>query len=221
MKPWHLRDPAFFDRERSEVQQHYPDLQFRIVGEHVVVEGGFPLIVDGKVRDRYQIEITLAKDHPKSLPMVRETAERIPRVVERHMNANGTACVLLADERWKSWPVGAPLLQFLTGPVHNYFVCQSVVEAGDPWPMKQLPHGVDGIRMYYREMLGIEDDRMIAGFLSCLAATQVKGHWDCPCASGRRLRDCHLKMVLDLRAKISGADARISLRYLVPPGKPN
>jgi hypothetical protein len=85
--------------------------------------------------------------------------------------------------------------------------------------MEQLPHGVGRIRMYYREMLGVEDDRVIAGFLSCFAARQVKGHWDCPCGSGRRLRDCHLKMVLDLRTRISAVDAQNSLRNLAPLGK--
>jgi len=213
-KPWHRRDPAYFERERKQVEQNYPDLRFRIAGEQVLVEGEFPLIVEGKVRDRYQVEITLAKDHSKSLPVVREPGGRIPRSPDRHMNADGTACVLLADERWKSWPVGAPLLQFLSGPLHDYFVCQSVVEAGDPWPMPQLPHGAAGVRLYYREILGTEDEGVMVGYLSCLAAAQLKGHWDCPCRSGKRLRDCHLKAVLDLREKISPEDALKSLDYL-------
>ncbi len=213
-KPWHRTDPAYFEKEKREVQAEYPDLRFRRGGDLVVVEGNFPVVEEGKVRDRYSVEITLARDHPRSLPVVREVAGRIPRTRERHINANGTACVLLSDERWKAWPVGAPLVHFLNGPVRNFFICQSLVELGDPWPMEQLGHGTEGIRTSYRELLGTEDDDVIRGYLACLAAKQVKGHWSCPCGSGKRLRDCHLVRVLELRKKISTADASTSLRYL-------
>jgi len=89
----------------------------------------------------------------------------------------------------------------------NYFICQGVVENGHPWPMEQLGHGADGIRMFYSELLGTGDDAVICGYLVCLAADRVKGHWSCPCGSGRRLRDCHFASVLELRNNISPTDA--------------
>ncbi len=213
-KPWHSSGPAYFEQEKRAVQAEYPDLRFRLAGNLVVVDGDFPLVVEGKVRDRYSIEISLARDHPKSLPIVRETAGRIPRTADRHMNGDGTACVLLPDERWKSWPVGAPLVDFLNGPLRNYFICQSLVEGGDPWPMEELGHGPDGIRTSYAELLGTDDISVIRNYVACLAAKQAKGHWPCPCGSGKRLRNCHLKQVVELRMKISQADASRSLSYL-------
>jgi hypothetical protein len=74
--------------------------------------------------------------------------------------------------------------------------------------VQQLEHGAEGVRTSYRELLGTEDDDVIHGYLACLAAKQVKGHWWCPCGSGKRLRDCHVTQVL------SPADALKSLRYL-------
>jgi hypothetical protein len=213
-KPWHRSDPLYLEKEKLEVEREYPDLRFRLVDEQVRLEGEFPVVAEGKVRDRYSVEIILARDHPKSLPVVHEVGGRIPRKPERHMNSDGTACVLLPDERWKSWPVGAPLLDYLNGPLRNYFVCQSVVENGQPWPMEELGHGADGIRTSYAELLRTDDIHVIRCYLACLAAKQVKGHWSCPCASGKRLRDCHLRRVLDLRKRISPTDAAKSLRYL-------
>ena len=213
-KPWHRSDPAYFEKEKLEVERQYPGLRFRVAGDLVILEGDFPLVAEGKVRDRYSVQITLARDHPKSIPVVREVAGRIPRKPDRHINENGTCCVLLPDERWKSWPVGAPLVDFLNGPVRNFFICQTLVESGDPWPMEQLAHGADGIRASYAEFLGTDDVNVIRGYLACLAAKQVKGHWPCPCGSGKRLRHCHLMRVLDLRKKISTADASKSLTYL-------
>ena len=213
-KPWHRRDPAYLEREKREVEREYPDLRFRLASDLIILEGDFPVVAEEKVRDRYAVEITLARDHPKSLPVVREVAGRIPRERDRHINGNGTCCVLLSDERWKSWPVGAPLVEYLNGPLRNFFICQSLVEAGDPWPIDQLAHGADGIRASYAELLGTDNINMIRGYLACLAAKKVKGHWPCPCGGGKRLRDCHWTQVLDLRKKISTADASASLSYL-------
>jgi hypothetical protein len=217
MKPWHRSDPEYFEREKREVKCHFVDLRVRLINESVVLEGEFPLITEGRVMDRYSVEITLAKDHPRSLPVVREVAGRIPRLVDRHINSDGTACVMLPDERWQSWPVGAPLVDFLNGPLRNYFICQSLVEAGDSWPMEQLAHGAKGILASYAKLLGTNEQGVIRDYLVCLAAKHVRGHWSCPCGSGKRLRDCHLAKVLELRGKISTTDAVKSLSFLSRP----
>jgi len=215
---WHRRDPALFEKEKAEVEVNFPELHIRVVGELVLVVGTFPIISTGTVLDRYSVEIELARDHPKSLPSVREVGGRIPWVAERHVNGNGTACVLLPDERWKAWPVGSTLLDFLNGPVRNFFLGQSLVERRGPWPFGQWGHGADGIREYYGELLGTQDAQVIYQYLESLCAKKVKGHWPCPCGSGKRLCDCHMATVQDLRKKIARKDAMMSLQRLHAPG---
>lgn len=145
--PWHRANPALFEKERAEVEAAYPSLHFHVVNDVVFVRGTFPTVGEGEVLDRYRIEIELPRDSLKSTPIVREVANRIPQTSDRHMNpADGTACVLLPDERWRVWPIGATLLDFLNGPVRNFFLGQSLVEAGEPWPFGQWSHGVDGKR---------------------------------------------------------------------------
>jgi hypothetical protein len=212
---WHRRDPTLFVREKIEVEGHYPQLHVVVTGDQVLVRGTFPVIAEGVARDRYSVEIHLAKDHPRSLPVVREVGGRIPRTPERHINHDGAACVLLPDERWRVWPPGSTLLTFLQGPVHSFFLAQSLVERGDPWPFGQWGHGADGVREYYEALLHTADLQVICHYLQCLAAKEIKGHWDCPCTSGQRLRNCHMKTLIDLRGKIAPADAARSLRYLM------
>lgn len=132
--------------------------------------------------------------------------------------ADGTACVLLPDERWRLWPPGTPLLNFFTGPLHSFFLAQSLVEAGEPWPFGQWAHGAKGVFQYYREVLKTADLRVITTYLEYCTAKKVKGHWPCPCGSNRRLRDCHLSLVSDLRAKTSRHDALKSLALLKTAG---
>lgn len=125
-----------------------------------------------------------------------------------------THCVLLPDERWRWWPPGSPLLQYLTGPLHSFFLAQTLVEAGEPWPHGEWGHGEKGILQYYCEILETTDFRVIKAYLECIAAKKAKGHWSCPCGSNKRLRDCHFGAVADLREKISRKDALNSLKAL-------
>jgi hypothetical protein len=47
-------------------------------------------------------------------------------------------------------------------------------------------------------------------YLDYLAAKKVKGHWPCPCRSGKKLRDCHSYQIKELRNNISRKDAERS-----------
>jgi hypothetical protein len=216
---WHRENPALYDREKADVEANFPDLHFVLVGDIVCVRGSFVIVFEGQVLDRYSVELQLPRDHPKSLPLVREVGGRIPHVSDRHINPqDGTACVLLPDERWRLWPTGMPLLKFLTGPLHSFFLAQSLVEAGQPWPFGHWAHGAKGVFQYSRELLKTPDLRVITTYLEYITAKKVKGHWPCPCKSGERLRDCHISLVNDLRDKISRKDAQKSLEALKKAG---
>lgn len=125
-QPWHRAYPALFDKERAEVEAAYPNLHFHVVNDIVLVRGTFPIAFERKGLDGYLIEIELSRDYPKSIPIVRETGGRIPRTADRHMNpADGTACILLPDERWNVWPHGSTLLQDLATKIARQVAAQS------------------------------------------------------------------------------------------------
>jgi len=216
---WQRNDPALYEKEKAEVEARFSELHFVLENDLVHVRGTFPVMFEGQVLDRYSVELQLARTHPAGLPVVRETAGRIPRHIDRHiLAADGTACVLLPDERWRLWPAGSPLLKYLTGPLHSFFLAQTMVEEGQPWPFGQWAHGARGVFQFYRELLATSDLRVMTTYLDYLAAKKVKGHWPCPCGHGRKLRDCHFDQVKDLRAKISRKDAERSRNILRKAG---
>ena len=51
----------------------------------------------------------------------------------------------------------------------------------------------------YGEILGVTDEEQIRRFLDCLGHKKVKGHWNCPCGTGKRIRDCHVTRSGDSR----------------------
>jgi hypothetical protein len=216
---WQRDDPAFYEKEKAEIGAHFSSLHFVVESDLVYVRGSFPVVFEGQALDHYTIELGLAQNHPAVLPIVRETGGRIPHHEDRHINAaDGVACVLIPDERWRFWPSGAPLLKFLIGPLHSFFLAQTMVEEGEPWPFGQWAHGPKGIFQFYRELLQTSNLRVISTYLDYLSAKRVKGHWPCPCKSGRRLRDCHFKQVQNLRDKIARKDAENSLAILKTAG---
>lgn len=166
------------------------------------------------VLDEFAVRIELLWDYPRSLPVVWETRGRIPATAERHMEAGGKACVLLPDARWEEFPEGAAFIEFLEGPLHNFFLGQIVVDAGGEWPFGEWEHAGDGVRAYYRDLLGTDDATVIANTLELIAKKSLKLAWDCPCGSGRRLRKCCRMKIIELRRKIRPEVARRSLSHL-------
>jgi hypothetical protein len=214
MKPWHLRDPEGFARERAETEAAYPELHFSTYRDRIELSGTLPIVYSDSVLDRFAVSITLLDNYPGSLPVVREVGGRIPRTLARHMLQSGEACVLLPEDRWRSWPKGSSLLSYISGPLRNYLIGQALVERGEPWPFGEWRHGLEGMRDYYREVFGTDGIRKARKYLEYLTAKKVKGHWDCPCGSGRPLRHCHVKLVADLREKMPRSEARSAIEHL-------
>jgi hypothetical protein len=215
-KAWHQRNPELVQAIRTDLRTRYPSLHLFIEPDGTAtVQGTFPVrSPEGRVLDRYQVSIELPPDYPESLPIVREVGGRIPWKPEFHVNPEGVACVLLPDDRWRCFPEGAPFVQFLDGPVHDFFLSQSLVALGEDWPFGQWSHGADGVREYYQWLLGTDDPGTIVRFLRILSKLNLREHWDCPCGSGEKIRRCCRARIADLRGKIPPRVARKALETL-------
>ncbi|HEV7746133.1 MAG TPA: hypothetical protein VGO56_14130 [Pyrinomonadaceae bacterium] len=215
MATWYDRDPTLLDGQKQEVQSEYPTLHFYRERDRLFVRGSLPLVHDDRVLDRFSIEIELPRNRPDDIPIIRETGGRIPRVTDNHINvAHGDICLFVPEERWRVFPTGSSLLDFLKGPVRNYFLGYSLKQLGEPWPFGERPHGKDGIIQYYSELLGTSDEKIIRRYVQCLSKKSFKRHWPCPCGSGKKIRNCHGSQIQELREKIPWAYAMKSLRYL-------
>lgn len=215
-KAWHERHPELADRIRADLRAHYPSLHLFIEPDgSAAVRGTFPVLSpEGRVLDRYQVTIELPADYPRSLPVVREVGSRIPWKPEFHVNPDGAACVLLPDDRWRCFPEGAPFVRFLDGPVHDFFLGQSLVALGEGWPFGQWSHGAKGVYEYYQWLFETEDPSTIRRYLEVLAKLNYKGHLLCPCGSGEKIRRCCRARIADLRDKIPPVVARKALETL-------
>lgn len=199
---------------RDVLSTTYPELV--VVGEKGIVRirGTFPIVHDGEVLDKFLMELRVPPNFPKEIPILREIGGRVPCIPDRHTNSNGDSCPLVPEE-WLLLPrEKRTVLTFLDGPVRNFFLFQALKERGQPWPWGERSHGRQGLLEAYGELVGMRTETAIVKCLGYLTAKKIKGHWSCPCGSGRSLRDCHLVLVRSAQARVPRAVAASALRRL-------
>lgn len=214
-RPWYQADPDAFEQLKDRVTWKYPDLHFLERDGQLFLAGVFPIVDDGRVVDRYRIEVIIPHGGSQSdPPIVREIAGRIPRDPDHHMKSDGEACLFVHEDFWFKHPHGMDLLDFLDGPVRAFFVGHSLMEHGVPWPHGERPHGNAGIADFYSEFLGTSDSKRIKRCLELLSAKKLRAHKRCPCESGRSVRACHLTTLQQLRARIPRRAFLASLAHM-------
>ena len=165
--------------------------------------------------DRYQVKITVSDDFPRSLPVVFETAGRIPPDADHHMYGNGSACLFAPGERWRYWPTGSRFVDFLDGPVRSFFIGQALFELTGEWPFGQRSHGAKGIIEAYGEMIRSRNPAVVVRYLEVLSRRKLRPRSPCPCRSGNPMHSCHLPKIASLRAKVPYRDARHALAIVL------
>lgn len=201
---------------QRDLETKYPDLTVSSAGTKVYIRGAFPVLQEGRVLDRYQIEIEWSESDLE-VPLLRETAGRIPWIADRHMSQGGMACLFVPEE-WLLRPrEERTVIHYLDGPVKNFFLWQSLYERGKSPPWGERPHGPSGLIEAYGDLVGMKAPAAVLRCLVYLSRDQLKGHWTCPCGSSRRLRHCHIDHLHDLRKKIPRYIAKLALKRLRNP----
>ncbi|MGB3492836.1 MAG: hypothetical protein WBA57_08915 [Elainellaceae cyanobacterium] len=212
---WYDEHPELVTEIEAELRRKYPTLHLVISENRAQIFGTFPIYSsDGKIIDRYKVSIELPSNYPESMPVVRETGGQIPQDSNHHINPDGTACVLLPEDRWRCFPVGASFVRYLDEPLYNFFLSQTVYRSTGQWPFGEWSHGRTGIYEYYQWLFEVKDNLTVRQFLHILAKNNLKKHYDCPCGSGQVIKKCCIVKIRDLREKISPHVASSSLQKL-------
>lgn len=215
-KWWTKSRAQVLDEIRSELAVEFPSLHlFEQPGQDPEVRGTFEVKGGARsVLDTFLVRIQIPKNYPRELPVAWEVGGRIPCLSNRHIDSDGKACVLLPDDRWRTFPVGVPFSAYLRGPLHSFFLSQIAFELTGEWPFGEWGHGAVGIVQFYREVLGTTDLLTIARFLESLQNERFEPYRRCPCGSGKRRKVCCRDKLMDLRHKINVETARESFRYV-------
>lgn len=198
-----------------------PRLAASASADGIVIEGTFLVherpgaVSPGGPLTAYEIRVTLKEDFPESEPVVFETAGRIPPTADRHVYPDAGNCCITVWEHWLATATDRSFAAYMNGPFRQYFLSQFVFETTGKWPLGEHAHGLPGLEEAYLHALGINDLNKLVPYLKNLSHSSPKGHWKCPCGSGKRLRNCHREGLTALRARIPPALAERMLAKLM------
>ena len=141
------------------------------------------------------MRILLARRYPFRAPWAFEIGGRIPLVY--HRNPDGSLCLgppIDVERRFQDEP---SLLGFTRNLLIPFLYGFSCTLSGHEPPFGQYDHGGAGLVQFYTQEIGLSSAVEVARFLQALA-NGVRGHWDCPCGSSRRVRACHAAKLFEL-----------------------
>lgn len=213
------------EEAKAAIAFDQPKLHASQDGNQIYIEGSFLILekdvvaAPGGPIAEFDIRIELPDLYPRREPKVFEVGGRVPREAARHINPDGDCCVTV----WENWLVTVndhSIGNFLSGPLNEYFLGQLWFEKTGQWPFGERAHGSSGLEEAYADALGIPNRRRsLLYHLRLLSQDWPKGHWPCPCGSGRPLRNCHREETLNMHQRVPPIVARQMLRRLSPDRK--
>ncbi len=185
-----------------ELQTFHKGLKKTEEREREIVLSG-PLPFDAEpdglepIIDSFDIEMLIPDPYPDMLPWVRETSGKIDSDYE-HVFTDETLCLGVPIEMRRIFGQQPSLLGFVNKLVIPYFYGYCYWKKYGEHPFGEQKHGGEGVVEYYADKLNLTDEVTALAFVCFLYEHGYRGHHDCPCGSGRRIRKCHGPTLLDL-----------------------
>ena len=184
----------------AEVQQEFPGLILESPYDDCYVVRGI-LSFDGQYEDKkaggnYDIEIIIPNNYPKSVPVTRSIDGKVPESFHTYPK-DKTFCLGVPLAERMTFSENPTLMGYIKKLVIPYLFSYSYLKEHDELPYGDLDHGALGKIRFYKDLFNVEDFEVL-GFLKLLADNRYKGHFLCPCRSGKKLRDCHGPLLMKI-----------------------
>lgn len=185
----------------EESLKDYPLLRFTDETNKSQIRGTWEVKFENTLIESYEILIDLVPGYPLNVPQVYELGGKIPKHMDRHLTSpNWYACLFVEDARWEAWPIGASFRDFLSIPIHNFFLAQANFDEYGFFPKGEYSHSSKGVKEYYQEKFESKNPFLIT---TLLYATFLNSSSDnCPCKSGKKTSLCHGRIINIIRNNI-------------------
>ena len=175
-------------------QQHQGLTRLRETEVGCVLSGPLPFeaSTEGRetIADVFEIDLIVPKSYPKALPWVLETGGRI-RSDYGHVFAGGKLCLAVPIEERLTFERLPSLLGFVNNLLIPYCYGYCYWERHGVHPFGEREHDGKGIARFYIDWLSLQGEAQALEVALHLVQHGYRGHHDCPCGSGAKLRNCH------------------------------
>ena len=174
--------------------KNYPDLKYndikREITGHIYVEY---ICYDEFIKGDFEIKIKIFNN---DLPIVWEISNKISKNYQ-HMYNDRSLC-LATDLEQRLYMKSHTIVEWIKEYVEKYFVSYIYYKRYGVFPFGEHSHGEKGIyefiKIHYKMNNLIEAKKIY----EYVCTKKYRGHLDCPCGSGKKIRNCHGKLILEL-----------------------
>ena len=185
----------------AELIQHYPDLEVVESNQELIRLRGriyiYRTTFNYTLNRSYEVEINIPLNST-CLPTVMDIEGAVDASFP-HRYINGELC-LETDTAVKLYFIeGFNLLKWIREFVEPYYFSYDYYCRYGVFPFGEHPHGIDGIMDTYQDIF-LEKDMLATLKLMtyCCETRKYRGHANCPCGSGEKIRNCHGKGLLPI-----------------------
>lgn len=187
------------ERRIQEVLDYCPDM-------HFVNENDIYIEISGRLNIYRSIEqYVLNKSYKISL-FIPKSEEKLPYVVDGgsvdkdypHIYTNGQLCLATDIDMVLAFEENSSLVNWIQHFVEPYYVTYEYYKRYGEYPEGDRAHGEDGIVQSYMDIFSV-DGRHAMRILDEIVYEIYRGHHLCPCESGKTIRNCHGKTILQFK----------------------
>ncbi|MBF0445703.1 MAG: hypothetical protein HQL68_08935 [Magnetococcales bacterium] len=200
---------------KSVIAFDQPKLSAVIKNNHVIVEGCFSIVSTNDSHKKhgviaeFLVKIIFSPLYPTDEPRVLETGNCIKHTLDNHINTDGSCCIVVWEE-WITTNSDNSVQAYFDGPLKNFFLSQHIKKTTGEWPFGEYPHGKEGLLDAFTNVLECsKNETKVLYLLRILSKDRLRGHWNCPCKSGKTIRKCCLDDLVRLRTKVPSKMAQI------------
>lgn len=185
----------------KKVQDEYPDLAVKYVNDLPSELYGKIKIFDnlGVLQEEFDIRVLIPLFYPFGFPSLIEVANRIERILDRHINEAGYCCVEITQKILLLQKRGITLQEFFKNYVYKFFCWQLLYETIGPTQLRQWEHGKKGIKQFYFELLNSNNNNTVRKLILAVLNNKIPNRKAlCPCGSSKIIKECHYNEFNDL-----------------------
>lgn len=186
----------------EKIKENYPELAIQRSGDKYVIVGEIFLnhvYEEVRMTGKFTIEIVVSNKNPLEIPIVREISNSIAADYP-HRNNGGELCLASELELKLFCTHSSDICLFIEKYIIPYLYTYCYYKEYGVYPYGERSHGMQGNLEYLKDLFAVDDWGQVFDIMMFVIHFSYRGHLECPCGSGEKIRNCHGVVLKQLMA---------------------
>lgn len=189
------------EKDIRDVLQAYPELKHAVEGKTDVFQGILRINhIEEKTNvylvGEFAIKIIVCEEYPIELPKVYDIGNSIENTYI-HRYSDGELC-LESITRLKLFCKSHSVKEFVDLFLINYLCSYLYYKRYLMYPNGERPHGLEGEYDFLKDFFDLPVSKVLTILMSMIK-DGIKRNEECPCGSGKQVKKCHWKKMIELQ----------------------